>query len=345
VRSDQLQRYRRIITTFARRATLSRMGNLLAVETARLLRLPPPRSSGPYTLVVDPFNTCNLRCPLCTTGSGHILPRENRMSLENYTRLIDPIHRNLFGVFLYNWSEPFLNPALCDIIRYTTDLNIATFVSSNLSLAIDADALGRSGLDHLIISGDGITQEVYESYRRGGNLDRVLSNLTAIAAAKKRLNSPTPTIEWQCLVNRFNEGQLELIKETVLAAGANEVRFANLNFFSSEDPEADSRYWLPQSPRWRHFSIAAPPPDGTRRIPCHWLWRSAVINCDGTVSPCCLYDVKGWGNGLDTSFPEIWHGETYRAARTLEKIGDPCPDAAAVCGRCTAPFIVPRSRV
>jgi len=87
-----------------------------------------------------------------------------------------------------------------------------TVVNSNFNAPVDGERLVRSGLDHLVISGDGITQEVYEKYRVDGKINLVLDNLRKIVNAKKKYGSKLPYIEWQCLVTKWNEAQLDDIK-------------------------------------------------------------------------------------------------------------------------------------
>ena len=89
---------------------------------------------------------------------------------------------------------------------------------------------------------------MYEKYRIGGDIARVLENLKALVAAKRRLKSRLPYIEWQCLVTRHNEGQLEEIKRTILGPGADEVRFSNINLFSADHPALAEARLAPQNP-------------------------------------------------------------------------------------------------
>ena len=70
----------------------------------------------------------------------------------------------------------------------------------------------ESGLDRLIISIDGTTQDVYEQYRVGGRLEKVLEGARNIVRWKKELKSKTPFIFFQFLVVRPNEHQLDDIR-------------------------------------------------------------------------------------------------------------------------------------
>ena len=71
-----------------------------------------------------------------------------------------------------------------------------------------AESLIKSGLDVLIVSLDGTTQKVYEIYRVGGKLDRVLDNIKLLAEKKKELGYTTPYVEGQFIVMRQNEHQI-----------------------------------------------------------------------------------------------------------------------------------------
>jgi MoaA/NifB/PqqE/SkfB family radical SAM enzyme len=340
MRTEQLQRYLEYMRTALRYMSPRKLANLLRIEYRLHTNAADLHGCYPYFLFVDISNRCNLRCPLCPTGQGKTIRRENRMDTDTYIRLLSPVKDYLFKVFLFNWGEPFLNPHIYELISYNTAHNIATTVSSNLNLPVDATRLVQSGLRHLIVSGDGITQDVYAQYRKGGSIDRVLHNLETIVAAKRALGSSTPRIEWQCLVTRYTEEHLSTIRKTVRAAGANTVRFASLNFYGLDDAPRLKQHWLPKNPRYRSLAASSRRPSRTRarRKPCFWLWRTAVIAADGSVLPCCLYDIGGWGNALDAPLDHIWHGTTYTEARSRSCVGHR-PSMDLICDRCEAPFI------
>ncbi len=337
MRFEQIQRYFRYLRSYLRHLTLPKLFNAIRVEIAYRSNNSKVDSLFPYFLFCDVAVTCNLKCPLCQTGQRRNIKRESKMSLDNYKKVIDPLKKHLFTVNLYNWAEPFLNKNIYDIIAYNRDNNIATFISSNLNLPIDAERLVKSGLEHLIVSADGIDQEVYEQYRVGGKIDDVTANIKAIVAAKKKFNSRYPTIEWQCLVNKFNEPSLEKTKTFAKSIGVNEVRFGNLNLYSSTNPELDSKKWLPDEGTYSFFNDDQVKKSGIRK-PCFWLWRGVIVAADGATLPCCLYDIKGWGNAIDASIIDQWRTGSFKRGRELS---DPkkATEGNSVCHTCTAPFI------
>ena len=64
-------------------------------------------------------------------------------------------------------------------------------------------------LKELMCAIDGVTQDVYERYRRGGQLNLVSHNAAEIVAAKKRLGSQTPIMRWQMLMFQHNVHQVD----------------------------------------------------------------------------------------------------------------------------------------
>jgi MoaA/NifB/PqqE/SkfB family radical SAM enzyme len=263
------------------------------------------------------------------------------MTLQNYIKLIDPLKKYLFQIFLFNWSEPFLNKEIYDIIDFNTRNNIATSISTNFNVQIEPEKLMNSGLEHLIISADGITQDVYEKYRRGGKLEKVFSNLKLLVDTKRKTGSLYPYIEWQCLVTKYNENQLSRIKQTALSKGANEVRFANLNFYSVKNNILLQKEWLPKNPVYNKLVHNKNSSKRKHRLrkPCFWLWRTAIVNSDGGITPCCLYDIPNWGNVHDNDFSSIWNNSLFREARQRSKNDRTLHTKVLVCDQCTAPFI------
>ena len=134
------------------------------------------------------------------------------MKFGDFKKIIDQIGPYLYSLHLYNWGEPLLNEELVDMIRYAKKFKIMVQVSTNLSILDENLARGliESGLDHLIVSVDGITNESYSMYRVGGDLQKV-SNIKTITAIKMKLNSERPAITGQFLVNRHNESEVRML--------------------------------------------------------------------------------------------------------------------------------------
>lgn len=341
MRREQFQRYKQYLFSYFRHMTFQKVSNLLQIESSLFRNNPDIKGLFPYFLIVEISNKCNLYCPLCQMGQRQTITRTNRMNLENYRKFITPLKGYLFQVFLYNWGEPFLNKDIYNIISFNTQNNIGSAVSTNFNIPIDSYKLIDSGLEHLIISCDGVTQDVYVKYRKGGDITRVFHNLQSLIKAKKRRKTKLPFIEWQCLVTKHNETQLKTIKRTALKMGVNRVRFANINFYSTNCNVDIQEEWLPKNSRYRSFASEKSLRKRKRGIrrPCFWLWRGAIVNVNGGITPCCLYDVPDWGNAFQDDFSVIWNNEIYCEARELSQNNAALHKRSLICDRCTAPFI------
>ena len=114
----------------------------------------------PNSLIIEPVNFCNLRCPLCPTGSGRLKDcRPARlMTFDEYKNIIDQARGYVTKIVLFNLGEPFLNKETVEMIKYAVSASMYVKISTNAVL-LDDPALCReivkSGLQHLIVSLDG----------------------------------------------------------------------------------------------------------------------------------------------------------------------------------------------
>lgn len=294
------------------------------------LRLGRIKVSGyPYEWEIDTTNICQLKCPLCHTGLGTINRQKGVMHFETYTKVIDEIKDYCIWLSLYSWGEPFLNKQIDKFVAYANKANIATIISSNLNKPLTpqmAESLIKSGLDVLIVSLDGTTQDVYQIYRVGGRLDRVLDNIRLLAQKKKELGYKTPFIEWQFIVMRQNEHQIPEAKDMAKELGVDNIVFKKVDFPHGEsDPEL-ARRWVPTGDTNYQREQPFDKPYGESGLRCWRLWRSGVVNWDGGYAPCCyLTDAsQDFGDVKTHSIKEIWNNQNYVSARKLfTDDGDP----------------------
>jgi MoaA/NifB/PqqE/SkfB family radical SAM enzyme len=82
-----------------------------------------------------------------------------------------------------NWGDPLLNPDLPKMIRYAKSHPTAMkpksdlLVNTTLNRLPNPIELLNSGIDEIIISISGMTQEVYSRNHKGGNIEIVLKNI------------------------------------------------------------------------------------------------------------------------------------------------------------------------
>ena len=199
-------------------------------------------------------------------------------------------------------------------------------MSSNLNKPLTpemADRLVRSGLDVLIVSLDGTTQDVYQVYRVNGHLERILDNIRLLVQKRAELGSTTPVLEWQFIVMRHNEHQVEEARGMADELGVDLFTPKRVDFPHGEDDLDLARRWLPTAQLEARMADPFRKPYSEEGTRCHRLWRSGVVNWDGGYAPCCyLTDAADdFGDASRQSVKEIWNNEHYHMARSLFQKG------------------------
>ena len=212
------------------RALLLKIANLL-IAKAQYQERHDQLISFPYALFIDPANGCPLHCPGCLHNSvfqQKIHPDwpNGFLSETVYSHFMRCYGPYATHAMFYNWGEPLLNRQTPQLIRVAKSYMLQTSLSSNLSLEFDAEDLVSSGLDYMVLSIDGLTDDTYNKYRRGGRLRFVLENVHRLVAAKKKLGMATPVLSWQFLLFEHNRHEVPAVKKLAREMGVNEIHFA-----------------------------------------------------------------------------------------------------------------------
>jgi radical SAM protein with 4Fe4S-binding SPASM domain len=151
---------------------------------------------------------------------------------------------------------------------------------------------------------------------------------------KKDMGRKLPLLEWQFLMMKHNEHEINEARRRYKELGFDSIFFPKINLPHNENDPRLAEEWLPlDSKRRPIFNY-----DKADNVPgcCWWLWRTTVINHDGGVSPCCYIDDKmsDLGNISYDSFENIWKGELYRSARNLFSSNDHKALKTTICCSC-----------
>ncbi len=316
----QLTRMGRHALSVIKHSTPRKLLNLAIVEVEFRLRRTTLRGH-PYIIIVDPLNVCNLRCPLCPTGTGELDRKQQRMEWDTFTRTIDAVAPYAYEVNLHNWGESLLHPRIFDMIAYVNSKNIATNMSTNFNRASDEkiDSLIKSGLEYLILSIDGITQETYAKYRVRGNVRKVLENVEKLIARRRELGSRTPFIEWQFILFEHNAHELESARQMAQELGVDRFRVIPPGIpFAAKEPENLKDKWFLKDDKGRVEAFQGDVPTS-----CFYLYRSMTTNPDGGIAPCCIVygDKNDFGDFKTDSLEDVWNNKKYQSARALFKEG------------------------
>ncbi len=143
---------------------------------------------------IDVVGTCNLRCPSCPVGNlSEARTSEKYMRPEMLDRIMAKATSEcrVYGVYLYNWTEPFLHPNLPEMIRVVRSYGVPCGLSTNLNLITNIDGIMEANPSMLKVSLSGFTQEVYGKTHRRGDIELVKQNMAEVARAKQRAGSTT----------------------------------------------------------------------------------------------------------------------------------------------------------
>lgn len=329
----------RHVDQFLRHSTPKKIVNLLGAEWA-LRKGKTTLHSRPYIYIIDPCNACNLRCPLCPTGNQTLGRPTKMMDFECYRSIIDQVKDYAIEVILHNWGESFLHPRIFDMIRYARDADIGTTVSSHFNNITDTmiDRMIDIGPEHLTVSLDGATQAVYETYRVRGNLENALLGLRRLQQRKKERKSHRPFVEWQFIVMKHNEHEIQKAREIAEQLDVDRFRLLSVGLpFNHLDDLQLAEQWMSGDPAYRGYDPMVIIKRGyLYDEPCFYPYRAITINPDGGVAPCCAIDHRKWdfGSLQEASIGSIWNNRHYQSARSLFS-DNPIPDPLkTVCDGC-----------
>ncbi|MEZ4911329.1 MAG: radical SAM/SPASM domain-containing protein [Saprospiraceae bacterium] len=289
----------------------------------------------PMTISMEPTTACNLRCPECPSGLRQFTRETGNLKVDFFRSIIDQMQETLTYLIFYFQGEPYINPNFLDMVKYASARKIYTITSTNGHFLNDENARRtvESGLDRLIISVDGTTQEVYENYRKAGNLETVLEGARNVVKWKKNLNANHPHIIFQFLVVKPNEHQIPDIYRLAKEIGVNEVKLKTAQVY-------DYKNGNPLIPTIAKYSRYRAMEDGSFQVKhallnhCWKLWHACVITWDGLVVPCCFDKDASYklGDLKDDNFATIWKNAEYRNFRALIIKGR---DNIDICQNCT----------
>ena len=282
-------------------------------------------SSLPAVLKIDISPICNLSCTVCVhadPNGNDALERQvfapgHKMSVEQYRKIIDQVRGRTATVSLYTWGDPMTHPDLDEMCRIAAEAGLQVHISTNFSFGLKDDrirSIVESGLTHLTVCVDGLSQEKYQRTRVGGRIDRVLHNLRRVLETRRRLGLDFPKVEVQYIKFQHNLDEVEPARKLADEMGVDQFTefWGALHNYADREPE--------------HYATVAPRKN--RALPqCYWPHFSMVIKYNGDVIPCCEHrmaaqhmkggDARVFGNVFQTGVAEVWNSEEYRKARRI----------------------------
>lgn len=273
----------------------------------------------PTFVSVEPANFCQLRCPECPVGKRERASSvaSSFMPMPLFERVLSELQTAVHTMQFYFQGEPLLNRQLPEMIAKAHQVGLYTIVSTNAQSLTrsTAEALVKSGLNRIIVSIDGFSEESYAAYRVGGSLQRALEGLRQLSNAKAKYDSRI-RIELQVLRLKTNEHEWQWIRKHYKQLGATHLVFKTAQLYDYEHGHA----LMPSQAKYSRYRLTK---DGTYRLhaswlrrhwvntPCYRLWSGCVVTTTGQVLPCC-YDKAAQhalGTLAQSTFADIWFGK------------------------------------
>jgi len=302
--------------TAARHLTVRRFLNCIFLGAELILRRRRVISR-PIAIKIEPTNICNFRCPGCRTGSGLDKSPRGRIDFDLFKKIVDETCAHALKLILYMWGEPLLHKDIFRMVRYAADRNLAVQLSSNMNVFKEgyAEQLVDCGLEHLIVALDGVSQSVYETYRVGGSVQRVIDNVTKVVEARAKAKRRFPVVELQYIIFPHNRHEVALAEELARDLGVDILTFIE-SWTNEQQQPADGE--LPD--------VA---PDK-----CNSLWLMACFNWDGRFTPCCDSVDDDFGNICDTGFDQLWNSVKMQKSRSLQTSRPMRGGPKTICAKC-----------
>ena len=258
------------------------------------------------SLIIEPTNTCNLRCTFCFVTDG--MTRDGGfMDFNIFKKIIDDC-TDLEHLCMHNWGEPLLHKDIFRMIEYAKNKGVNYVVmNTNGTLLTDKmiNRIVNSKLDIIRFSIDG-SAETFKRVR-GVELENIEKNIKKLKIIKEK-KRPELKMGVVFTVEDDTEGDAE----------------EYINHWEKIVDHVRLQPKLITSPR----TEVCPEPFGKD-------YGKLVVLWDGRVIPCCVdYNANLMiGNIQNDTIPNLWKSEKLNILREQHLKGE-FPDTCANCNEC-----------
>ncbi|MGD9216496.1 MAG: radical SAM protein [Desulfobacteraceae bacterium] len=284
-------------------------------------------ASRPYVLRIEPCNVCSLRCPNCVCGANLDPRPKGFMKLDNFRKILEQNKATAMILRLDGMGEPSLHPELFTMVRMAKAYGLSVSISSNLWTPAWKDPYPwlHCGLDRLVVSIDGITQESFKRYRVGADLAIVVARLRRFLRARAERGLCSPLTEVQFIDFGYNHGEIPEMRRLARQWGADRFEVV--------------------SPQAAMYNAHV---DSSRPQRCFWLWSVLTVGWNLDYRACTNSWSVPWPrlNLCNLSIQEFWNhplmleARKFNLGRTSKVIAE---DPGCRCHRCLEMLVSPLS--
>jgi len=271
----------------------------------------------PFLLYVDPSSACNFHCKFCPNGHKDIFNemgyRRGTLDIQLFYKMIDDLgefSHPLKVMRMNKIGEPLLNKRLPEMIAYAKQSRLVEYID----LATNGSLFSRdllvslvdAGLDRINVSLEGMNAE---QYKKTARVDFDFETLVEY-------------IRWFYK----HKGACELTVKVPKSCIEDDQKKL---FYDTFGDYCDRIFIEELSPIWPNFDVEAHAgvtfqnaagqyqQELKEKNVCTYIFYSAVVNADGTVSACC----PDWsqslvvGNLANDKLKAIWNSEAFYQLR------------------------------
>jgi radical SAM protein with 4Fe4S-binding SPASM domain len=267
--------------------------------------------SFPIGLQLEPTVRCQLSCPLCPRLRMSLQAQDPDMNYDNYLRLMNEISPYILAIAFWQWGEPLLHPRITEMVALAHQKNILSIISTNGQASpdeFDIKGLFAAGLGMLIISIDGIDQEQYDSFRKGGDVSRTLHFAETACRIKRESGMITPLINIRIIATSETETEIPKVREFAKTIGADVFSVKALSMYYDADPDTPI---LPVNRDYRSFQYQGKKEaeEYDKMQPaCNKPWSWPTLLHDGMllICECDHQSSQSLGNVFTEGFKQVW---------------------------------------
>lgn len=302
----------------------------------------------PTQISIEPTVACNYKCFSCLhgrEGGKELLAKRDRfMDVDKFKKLLDELYGKTWYITFCGCGENFCHPKLYEMVEYAIEKKFYVTMETNGSLIVP-ETLVQKNLSNIHFALDCITQENYEKYRVGGNVNRVIERITRycdLMVEKIKRGEPGTSVQIRYLVNRYTEHDYERI-DNLFKKYPFVTVYKDCFIIPNDDPTmlGDSIFstslksyeeWHPRKyPEYNCYRFD-PKTNLMSNVntfkehnsSCPSAYAGAMVLSNGDLYPCCncfqtMPEELRLGNVFATGFDEAWNGTQATKFRTNYK--------------------------
>ncbi len=333
------------------------------------------KEAPPYLIDINPTNQCNLNCKSCWQRNPKFkdMDYSDELSDEVIIRVVDEaIEMGARRFDITGGGEPMSRKELViEVMEMIKKAGIQGNITTNGTLfdMRDLKKIKKMGWDSVTFSLDGPDKKTNDFLRGEGSFKSILDSLRYLS--KSSGMNKKPEIKFNTVISNKNYNKLKEMITLASKFNVKNVNFETMTVHSKQSKELkldekEEKEFLSSIEtvekiakkhnvetnisglkkeyfqRTNKMNKILKKKDGGRfsDIACYEPWYHIVIKVDGSVQPCCLYDLKK-ENVKDRSLEKIWFGETFSKIRSSITKGD----LSDFCEICNASQVIANEKI